>query len=319
MLLFLQYIVLYVMYLVSFIIVMSSEDWFLIWLGLEVNMMSFLILVYRRDSMSSIECCMKYFFIQGLGSALLIGFFYMNKYGGVGIINMILSFKIGAGPFFYWFPSMCSGLTWVSCYVLMVLQKMLPLFLISLSIHWILWLVLMMSLVLGVVGSFNQSNIKQLLAYSSIHHLGWIMIIMMSGSVNWMLYLVMYSFMLLGIILVLVENEVVDLHMMYKCKGSMWFSIGMLSLAGMPPLLGFFLKWMALSYLTDMMYYIAMLIVASVIMLYVYMRLMYDIIMMGGVKSSWIEVDESMFTYNYDIVSMVGLLLGVMMGIMLIM
>nr|WIM51602.1 NADH dehydrogenase subunit 2 [Parabathippus shelfordi] len=301
-------------YLLSFVLVMGSDDWFLVWMGLEINMMSFLILIYRRSDLSIIESCLKYFFIQSIGSALLIGLFYLNESLLGNMFFVILSYKVGAGPFFFWFPSLCSGMMWVSCYVLMTFQSILPLLLMQMFVHWVLWLIVVLSLIVGILGSFNQCNMKQLMAYSSIHHLGWIMLVMMI-DVGWFMYMLIYMLVLYSVVGFLVKEEVVDLSMMYYNKFKMFFVIGMLSMGGIPPLLGFYLKWMALvNILSNNMIYVMMLMLVSVVMLYVYMRIVYDILF-SEVGSIVVEMNFMLSDYNVEMLSVMGIIVGVVGGI----
>jgi len=80
--------------------VINMDDWFLVWFGLEVNMIRFILIIYSRERIIRIESCIKYFFVQRLGSVFIISQFYLNKisylYGG----RLILRYKIGGGPFF---------------------------------------------------------------------------------------------------------------------------------------------------------------------------------------------------------------------------
>nr|YP_009040869.1 NADH dehydrogenase subunit 2 [Telamonia vlijmi]AIB04190.1 NADH dehydrogenase subunit 2 [Telamonia vlijmi] len=299
------------LYLMSFLLVISSEDWFLIWVGLEINMMTFLIMVYRRWSMKVIEVCMKYFFIQSLGSAFLIGILYLGWSMVGGLSFMILSYKIGAGPFFYWFPNMCSGLDWGSCFMLMLFQKMLPLCLIFMFVHWVMWIVMLISLMVGIMGSFNQNNVKELLGYSSIHHLGWILIISISKNLMWFIYLIVYGMVMLGVLINFYKNKIVNFFMMYKCKNKMWLIVGMLSMAGMPPLLGFLLKWMALINIMNLgLLYVMVLIMVSLVMLYVYMQIMYDMMLGSSDEISWFS-KMKLYEYMVDIVGMMGMVMGI--------
>nr|YP_010248807.1 NADH dehydrogenase subunit 2 [Phintella cavaleriei]QTT58085.1 NADH dehydrogenase subunit 2 [Phintella cavaleriei] len=309
------------MYMVSFIVTMSSDDWFLVWVGLEINMLSFLVLMFRRCSLKIIESCLKYFFIQSLGSALFISMFYLNYYEMGYMWLIMLSYKIGAGPFFYWFPSLCSGVNWLICYFLMIFQKFLPLLLISMFVCWFMWLMAWMSLLMGIFGSFNQNNIKQLLGYSSIHHLGWIyMIGMNNGEIFWLLYLMLYSVVLLSVVILLIKGEVINFIKMYSSEYKLLFILSMLSMAGLPPLLGFYLKWMALLIIIEFSkLYLMMMVLVSVVMLYIYMRILYDIFMGGSMKNSWFSWKLSKYNIFVDIYSIMGIMMGMFVGIYMLM
>lgn len=281
--------------------------------------MSFLILIYRRYSLGVIESCLKYFFIQRLGSALLIRIFYFNYYITGGVAFLILSFKIGAGPFFYWFPSVCSGINWISCFILIIFQKILPLMLIILFIHWIVWWVIIIRLAIGILGSFNQRNIKQLMAYSSIHHLGWIILIIETRNVRWLIYLVLYRVVLFRVVGLLVKDDTVDLNIISTSKNKMVFIIGILRIAGIPPLLGFFLKWMALINIIEInILYLLLLVGASVIILYIYIRIVYDVFI-GGRVNMCEDIILFKKNSNIEILSIIGVILGIIIGVIVIM
>lgn len=311
------YLYIYI-YLISFIIVMGREDWFLIWVGLEINIISFLIIVYRRYRVGVIESCLKYFFIQRVGSVLIIVLFYLNNYSVGGTMLIVLRYKIGGGPFFFWFPNICAGLDWVSCYVLIFLQKFLPLLLISVFDHWLIWIIINVSLLIGILGSFNQRGIKELIAYSSVHHLGWIiLVIMLMGNLGWIIYLILYRVVLLSLVVFLKYNNIVDLSIMYISRDKFIFILCIISIAGVPPFLGFFLKWMALIRVFDNLLYIILLVVASVLILYIYVRIVYDVYMFKGIINYRIFKINGLI-YNIESVRLGGILLGVFLCIYLL-
>lgn len=272
--------------------------------------MSFLILIYKRYRIIMGESCLKYFFIQRMGSSLFISFFYLQKFFIRGGLIFILRLKIGAGPFFFWFPSLCSGLDWVSCYFLMLFQKILPLVLIFLFVHWILWLIVVIRLVFGVLGSFNQRNIKYLLAYSSIHHLGWIIIVGILSNTSWILYLIIYGVVLFSVVVLLFKDDIIDLRYFYISKYKVIYIVRILSIGGIPPLLGFYLKWIALINIVNLgIVYLFILIIVSVIMLYVYIRIMYDVFIGGGVELiyNWKDLE---YNNNIEVIRIIGIIVG---------
>lgn len=300
-------------YIIRFILVISRNDWFIVWLGLEINIMAFIVLIYCRDNVYNIESCMKYFFIQRLRSALFVSIFYLNKefisYG----LTIILGLKIGLGPFFFWFPSVCSGLRWISCFVLITIQKIMPLILILIFGSILIWIIIFIRLILGAFGSFNQINVKQLIAYSSVHHLGWILVCGIIGGDVWILYLLLYFVIIIGVIVMFLNKNVVDLRIINKWKGKWWFVIGMLRMAGIPPLLGFFLKWIAFSYILiiDIMF-VVFIIFISVIIFYVYLRFLYDILISYRNFNGWINYTIYNYQLYIDMYNVFGFLLGVL-------
>nr|AIW06157.1 NADH dehydrogenase subunit 2 [Araneae sp. MT-2014] len=308
------------LYLSSFILALSADDWFLIWLALEINMMLFIVLIYEWYNVYRIESCMKYFFVQSLGSALFMGIFYMNKewlniYG-----SFILSYKVGAGPFYFWFPSVSSGLDWFSCMLLFSLQKLIPLMLLVMFVGWVVWFILMLSLMIGVIGSFNQLFMKRLMAYSSIHHIGWLLMCNFSDESIWMIYLFLYSLVILTVIMILQYDNIENLMGICKSKSKWWFLMSILGMGGVPPFLGFFLKWIAFYYFLKMdLWVIIFMIILSVIMIYVYIRIMYNVFMGFGNEMGWFNIFENGNLRGIDFLSILGAIFGLVICVYIIM
>nr|QNV12108.1 NADH dehydrogenase subunit 2 [Araneus quadratus] len=313
-----QSVLLFIMiYLMSIMFTLSCNDWFLVWVGLEVNMMSFIALVYDRKSMG-VEVCLKYFFIQSLGSGILMMMFY-SEFDLFELISlMILSYKMGAGPFFFWFPSVCESLGWGSCFILMTIQKVLPLLLISFLVSMFLWVIILSSIVLGALGSMNQKNMKRLMAFSSVHHIGWMLFSNFLSSMMWVIYLFMYSLMIMGIMWNLWKDKILDIGMLGKISSKWSFILGMLSMGGMPPMLGFYMKWWLFYYLLSWDFSLLIfMIIMSVLMFYIYLRVVYSIIMGSMMSWSWYVYLKSNKNINIDMIYLMGINVGVMSWMML--
>nr|QNV12042.1 NADH dehydrogenase subunit 2 [Linyphia triangularis] len=299
------------LFISSFFLVFSSNDWFFVWMGLEINMFSFMLIISNNSGME-VESCLKYFFIQSLGSGILMLSFY-SQISMINYINgLILSYKMGTGPFYFWFPSLCEGISWISCYLLMTIQKIIPLMLMSLSSSEILWFIIVSSLIVGAFGSMNQVKLKRLMAYSSIHHIGWLVLCMMLSISIWWMYLIMYMFMILGVLILFSKNEVLVINFIMKGYESWMFILMMMSMGGIPPMLGFFLKWWIFYYLplSSMYMYLCMLLM-SVVMIYIYMRIIYNLLLgeVNMMSLNLIFYDKFKFTMK-DMVYIMGMFLG---------
>lgn len=289
-----------------------SRDWFLVWFGLEINIISFIIIIYRCNRIYNIESCLKYFFIQRIRSAILLGLFYLERIYNYYITFIILRLKIGAGPFFFWFPSVCIGINWYSCYILIIFQRVIPLILIMLFVNLLVWGVVIISLIIGAVGRFNQSDLKRFIAYSSIHHLGWILISRLLYDNIWILYLFIYSFVLLNVLFIFNYYDLININMISKCKNKFSLILGILRMGGIPPILGFFLKWMVFSNLIIMDYIvISFILMISLVIFYVYFRIIYEIIIIGGILKNWLNLSIQNNLIRLDIIRIVGLLIGI--------
>nr|QHO05152.1 NADH dehydrogenase subunit 2 [Cheiracanthium triviale] len=306
------------MYIISFVLVLSCNDWFILWLGLEMNMICYIMLIYKRYNLMNLESCYKYFFLQSLSSAFFLMLLFINFFKINVLVLMMLMLKMGAGPFYFWFPSVVNGMNWVSGFLLMSIQKFMPLLIVAMFIEPILWKIGLISLFIGMYGSFNQINIKMLMAYSSIHHLGWMLVCMMVDNLYWLLYLFIYSLLLISIIYLLIDEEIISIMMVYKMKNKWWFVTGMLSMAGMPPLLGFFLKMLTLHYIFMIdIFYVILLLLMSVVMFYIYIRLLYMIIMGYSDEMMWSSLIIGNKYLKSDVFSLLGMLILLMIGLML--
>nr|UXF58255.1 NADH dehydrogenase subunit 2 [Philodromus sp.] len=307
-------------YFLSFMYVLCIDDWILVWFGMELNMMSYIVLIYKRYSILVMESCLKYFIIQSLGSAIFLMMIYSN-FIEVSLVSFILSYKLGVGPFYYWFPSLCSGLNWIACFYLMTIQKIIPLFLLSMFTNKFMWFIIIISLLVGIFGAFNQVDIKQLLAYSSIHHVGWIMYLFYSKDMLWMWYLLIYFMILMNIFIFLMKYDIFIISILMSCKNIFWFMVGILSLGGLPPFLGFFLKWIAFYYIIDVSLLIMVfLIFISVGMLYIYMRMLYDMLMLNSINMGFLSQHASQsWIFMFDCLNMFGFVLGIMLSLLIMM
>lgn len=255
--------------------VLNGDDWFIIWLGLEINMLSFILIIMNKGAIE-VESCLKYFFIQRLGSGVLIIRFYRHILNIDFINRLVLSYKVGGGPFYFWFPSLCEGIRWDSCFFLITIQKIIPFILISLFLSKILWGLIFVRLLVGCVGCFNQRKLKRLMAYSSIHHIGWIIICLIIEVSLWIRYLVIYTFMIYGLLKIFKKNNILTIRIIRKIYEKYIFVFGLLSVGGIPPILGFFLKWWVFYNIRVLVFYpYAIIIISSLVIIYAYIRIIY--------------------------------------------
>jgi len=321
----------------------SSSHWLGVWAGLEINLIGFLpILVYQK-SISESESAVKYFVVQALGSGLLIFGSLTNcslsytweiiivdsSVPGFIIILRGLIIKIGIFPFHFWLPRVIAGLPWVSCLLLATWQKIAPLFLITSFLEsgilysFIIFLSLMArgSSIVGGIGGINQTQVRAILAYSSIGHLGWI--IFASCQRVWAIkrYFSIYLIISVSIFLTLwyinlnnVKN-LTDLITPDPWK-TLSIIVMLLSLAGLPPLLGFISKWVVVSSSISSNFWIFLffLILGSVIRLFYYLRLYFSIFL-GCSKNIYINIKTSP---NIILFLPAALLLNISGGIVLI-
>nr|YP_010033103.1 NADH dehydrogenase subunit 2 [Hemipenthes neimengguensis]QOW39611.1 NADH dehydrogenase subunit 2 [Hemipenthes neimengguensis] len=286
----------------------SSTSWLGSWMGLEINLLSFIPLMNNTKNLMSSESSLKYFLVQALASAVLLFSVIMSslKYNMMEMLTSVklmellmvssLLMKSGAAPFHFWFPGVMEGLSWINSLILMTWQKIAPLMLISyLFIKTLFIFPIILSALVGSMGGLNQTSLRKLMAFSSINHIGWMLAAMMSEENLWLLYFVMYTF--LSSTLVLMFNNYKLFHFnqlftMFTPSKSFKFSIfmNMLSLGGLPPFLGFFPKWMVIQLLTNNNQILLMFIMTmfTLITLFFYLRMTFAAFMLNYNEPSWV-------------------------------
>lgn len=309
--------VFFVFYLIRILFTLRCNEWFLIWVGLEINIIRFIALVYDRSS-GGVEVCLKYFFIQRIGSGILIIIFY-TEFDWFEIIRLlVLRYKMGGGPFFFWFPSICENLGWGCCFILITVQKILPLLLISFLVRIFLWIIILRRIVAGAIGSINQKKIKRLIAFSSVHHIGWILFGNFLGGLIWIIYLLIYSLIIIGIIWGLWKDKILDVGILGKVRSKWRFVLGILSMGGIPPILGFYIKWWLFYYLLNWDFSLLIfMVIMSVLIFYVYLRVVYGLII-GRVETwRWINNLENKKFFRLELFYIIGINIGVVFWIII--
>nr|YP_010550090.1 NADH dehydrogenase subunit 2 [Ornithodoros waterbergensis]AIZ58601.1 NADH dehydrogenase subunit 2 [Ornithodoros waterbergensis]AMX74164.1 NADH dehydrogenase subunit 2 [Ornithodoros waterbergensis]UYL27158.1 NADH dehydrogenase subunit 2 [Ornithodoros waterbergensis] len=281
---------------ITMIMAVSTSSMFLIWLSMEMNMMSFIPLISTKKSMLSINSTILYFIPQAFASIIFIFFvllqmlnsMFMKHFYLIILSSMIL--KLGAAPFHSWFPQASEGMTYSSLFLLISIQKIIPLHMLTLFQNWMILFPMIFSAMIGSMGGLNQSSMRKILAYSSITHLSWMMTLIMFSSTTWLIYILAYSMILFFIIQFnkqLNLNHFNQINFLSK-KNSLFMVISLLTLGGLPPMLGFFMKWITLKIAINNMIILTLpLITSSLINLYFYTRLLYPHFMKMQLSKKW--------------------------------
>nr|YP_973115.1 NADH dehydrogenase subunit 2 [Simosyrphus grandicornis]ABH03654.1 NADH dehydrogenase subunit 2 [Simosyrphus grandicornis] len=294
--------------MMSTMITISSNSWLGAWMGLEINLLSFIPLMSDNNLMSN-EASLKYFLTQALASSILffssILFLYQNNFMNQMSYNnnnyicmMILSallMKSGTAPFHFWFPNVMEGLNWMNSLILMTWQKISPLMLISyLIIKSMLFWCILFSIIIGSLGGFNQTSLRKLMTFSSINHLGWMLMSMYSNESLWINYFMFYTFLSFNLIFLFNMFKLYHMNQLFSLfmfNKSLKFSLflNLLSLGGLPPFLGFIPKWLTIQYLTfnNQLFLMSVMIIMTLLTLFFYLRLCYTAFMLNYYENNW--------------------------------
>nr|YP_010426660.1 NADH dehydrogenase subunit 2 [Parnassius glacialis]QYH50543.1 NADH dehydrogenase subunit 2 [Parnassius glacialis]USN89409.1 NADH dehydrogenase subunit 2 [Parnassius glacialis] len=309
----------------STLISISANSWLGCWIGLEINLLSFIPLISNSKNLLSSEAALKYFLTQSIASInflfsillkmILLKNFEINNLFSI-LINSSMLIKMGSTPFHFWFPNIIEGLSWFNCFILMTWQKISPMILLSYYMNNnFLMFIMIFNVIVGTMGGINQTSLRKLMSFSSINNLGWMLAALMMTENLWIFYLMMYSFLIsimcffFNSLNIYYINQLFIVNMKISLKMSLL--INFLSLGGLPPFLGFFPKWIIINFLImNKLFIISFIfIMMSLIMLFFYIRIMYSTIMFNYLKMKWFKN----FMKNYlllimNILSMISLL-----------
>uniref|UniRef100_Q4FCU6 NADH-ubiquinone oxidoreductase chain 2 n=1 Tax=Tonkinacris sinensis TaxID=227622 RepID=Q4FCU6_9ORTH len=288
------------------ILSISSNSWFGVWMGLEINLLSFIPMLTNNKNTSMNESSIKYFIVQAMASTMLLFsiLFIQMKYTMGWEMELIpsmtisssLLLKIGAAPFHFWFPEVMGTSTWINCLALMTWQKIAPMMVLSycIQLSMFMFAITISSIIIGALGGLNQTSLRQLLAYSSISHLGWMISSLMVSENVWEMYFIIYSLLSVIMVLLFKQMNLFFLNQIYsstnmKTETKFMMFLSLLSLGGLPPFLGFLPKWIVMQSLVEnnMTTMMTIMVMLTMITLYYYMRISFSALILSYSENSW--------------------------------
>lgn len=333
-----EFPVLVVLSTLGMMMMVSAGDLITLYLGLELQSLAIYVLAaINRDSVRSTEAGLKYFVLGALSSGMLLygasmiyGFTGQIEFQAiaagladgerslgllVGIVFVLagLAFKVSAVPFHMWTPDVYEGAPTPITALLAGAPKVAAMALIvrfavegftPVAVDWqqVIVFISIASMVFGAFAAIGQKNIKRLMAYSSISHMGYALVGLAAANVEGVrgvaLYMAIYLAMTLGVFAVILSmrrddgqvDQIEDLAGLSRTQPvmAMFLTILMLSLAGLPPLAGFFAKYFVFMAAVEAgLYTLAVIgVLASVVGLYYYLRI---------VKLMWFDEPATAF------------------------
>ena len=320
-----EYFVLSLFAVLGMMILVSAASLLTVYLGLELmSLCLYALVALNRDSTTASEAAMKYFVLGALasgtllyGMSLLYGVTgtleldrireYQSVGGGIDIILVLglvfvvvgIAFKLGAAPFHMWVPDVYEGApTSVTLFIgtapkiaaFGMLMRLLVDGLSSVQEDWIAMLTILavLSMAVGNIIAIAQSNLKRMLAYSTIAHVGFLLLGVIAGTRSGyaasMFYIIVYALMGLGAfgMIIVLGSKGFESDQLDDFRGlnerSPWLAflvlVLMLSMAGVPPFVGFWAKWSVLREVVaaDQVWLATVAVVLAVIGLFYYLR-----------------------------------------------
>ncbi|MBT8049371.1 MAG: NADH-quinone oxidoreductase subunit NuoN [Xanthomonadales bacterium] len=311
--------------LLGVMLLISANSLVMIYLGLElISLSSYALVAFDRDSRLGSEAAIKYFVLGSMASGMLLYGMSMI-YGATGTMDLGqvaqavrsvgsddpllvfglvflvvgLAFKLGVVPFHMWIPDVYQGAPVVTTLFISSVPKMaafamairlLQTGLVDMQADWsqMLSILAVLSIILGNVAAIAQTNIKRMLAYSTISHMGFVLMGLLPGTAMGygagMFYVIVYSLMSaagFGMVILLsargVEAEKLDDFKGLNQRNSWYAAIMamvMFSMAGVPVFVGFFAKWMVIKAALDagLMWLAIIAVIFSVVGAFYYLR-----------------------------------------------
>ena len=356
-----EYPILVALATVGMMVMVGSADLLTLYVGLELQSLALYVLAaIRRDSLKSTEAGLKYFMLGALASGLLLygaslvyGYAGTTKFDGIastiegghlsvgllmGLAFMLagLAFKVSAVPFHMWTPDVYEGAPTPVTAFFATAPKVAAMALLARLVQdafggapgdWaqILAFLAFASMFVGALAAIGQQNIKRLMAYSSISHMGCALVGLAAGSEQgvqaMLLYMAIYLTMSVGVFAFILSMrrdgrqvvQISDLNMLSKTHPTQALAvlILMFSLAGVPPLVGFWAKfsvlWAAVQ--ADMVWLAVGGVIASVIGAFYYLRIVY--FMYFGSDRDPLDGDMAPVQWGLLMASAAAMLLGV--------
>nr|YP_009338596.1 NADH dehydrogenase subunit 2 [Chloronia mirifica]ANT70533.1 NADH dehydrogenase subunit 2 [Chloronia mirifica] len=320
------------------LISISANSWLGAWMGLEINLLCFIPLMSSSINLMSNESALKYFLAQALASSVLLfsiiilsvedaSFIFFDTINLTQLsLDSALLLKLGAAPFHFWFPSVMEGLNWLNSLILMTWQKIAPIILISYNYSYsFIYCSIILSLMIGAIGGLNQTNLRSLMAFSSINHLGWILSSLMISESLWTMYFMFYVFLSISVIFIFMNFKIyhfmqINSHMSnYPMMKFSLFS-NLLSMGGLPPFLGFLPKLLVIQNLIKIndFFMIFFMVMTALITLLFSIRISNSSFMIFTTNLKW---TKSFFFSNkimlfLNSISMFGLIFIIMLSIL---
>ncbi len=356
-----EYPILVALSVVGMMVMVSAGDLIALYMGLELQSLSlYVITSIRRDSVRSTEAGLKYFILGALSSGMLLygasltyGFAGTTTFEGIigvategeiplgllfGLVFLItgLAFKVSAVPFHMWTPDVYEGSPTPVTAFLATAPKVAAMALFARLVFdafggvvgdWsqIIALLSVLSMFLGGVAAIGQTNIKRLMAYSSIAHMGYALMGLAAGTAfgvqAMLIYMAIYVTMSVGTFAFILSMEkdgqpvtdIASLNMYAKTNPTqaMAMLVLLFSLAGVPPFLGFFGKYYVIlaAVEADLAWLAVLAVIASVIGAFYYLRIVYY--MYFGEEREGLDAGASPILWGVLVASAVIMVVGI--------
>nr|QUL60410.1 NADH dehydrogenase subunit 2 [Rhombomys opimus] len=280
-------------------ITMVSSNLMLMWMGLEMSLLSIIPLLTSKKNPRSIEAATKYFVTQATASMIFLlaittnfhesGLWIVQEQTNkliVMLMTISMAMKLGLAPFHSWLPEVTQGIPLHMGLVILTWQKIAPLSILFQTYNLLdtklTAMLAMTSAIVGAWGGLNQTQTRKILAYSSIAHMGWMIAVLPYNPYLMILNFIIYAFLTTAMFIIFMQFSITTISLMSltwsKNPATLFIiSAALLSLGGLPPLTGFLPKWLIMAELlkNNSVMLATFMAMTALLNLFFYTRLIY--------------------------------------------
>uniref|UniRef100_UPI0030E13A27 NADH dehydrogenase subunit 2 n=1 Tax=Thrips major TaxID=670476 RepID=UPI0030E13A27 len=290
---FIQKYIFFLSLISSILICFSSNSFLMMWMSMEINLFSVIPMISMNQKFFSEKSTMLYFLIQGISSSLTLLAISMNledmKSMKLLILFLSIFMKLGMFPFHFWMISTIEGMTWEMAFILMTIQKMIPMIILMQIIQKKMMIMFcLLNSMIAALSGITMFSMRKIMGFSSINHLSLMLIGLSISHSTFMTYFMIYSLMTYSATKMM---EKMNVNFIFQTLSNIKFNktnnlilmITFLSMAGIPPLLGFMPKVMIISIMmkSEMFLTTLTILVLNTLSTFFYMRMCINNIIMN--------------------------------------
>nr|UKE80339.1 NADH dehydrogenase subunit 2 [Melanetettix sp. n. XTW-2022a] len=294
--------------MIGVIMTICSNNWFSMWMGLEISLLSFIPMMQTSKILSS-ESMIKYFIVQSVASTLmllsisimLIGVSMMNEF----LLTTAMLIKIGSAPFHNWVLYIIETLNYYEMWIMLSIIKMPPLTIMYQTNTKFLMLPIILGMIISSISCLNQTSMRKTMGYSSVYNIS-LMLMTISKYNIMLIFMAIYTMMLAMVTNIMSKLKISFINQMVfnekdlTMKINLW--INMLSMGGFPPMMGFVSKILVIQMMisTNQPILILSIVLTSMLVMLFYMRIAFTSIMSVSISGKW--MNNKMTSYYFNLI-----------------
>nr|QLF99630.1 NADH dehydrogenase subunit 2 [Amblyomma ovale] len=267
--------------MITIMITFSSNSWYVYWLMMEMNLLMFIPIMNNKKKSNS-NSMIIYFVTQAFSSSMFflsaLNLFFLGPVFFKIFMMIALMIKLAMIPFHFWMTSLSEMIDHSSLFFMLTFQKFIPLFILTNMKFQSIIIFAAISSIFASLFALNSKLFKKILIFSSISHQGWVISLIAMKSNFWITYMLTYSLLIFKILKISNEYKMSSVHNFFfshlNPMNKVSLTMMMMSLGGMPPFLGFFIKLISIIILINSKNLVAIiLILSSMINIFFYIQI----------------------------------------------